>query len=106
MTPTDELRLATWLPEIISALLAGAQPRREGADILRWEGHGSLTVNTKTGFWRQWSAARSHWSALPLIELLLNCNRAEAMQHVSAGRPGQLAALTTCRLHIHSSVAG
>jgi hypothetical protein len=80
MTPTDESRLVSWTPEILSALLGGAQPRREGTNVLRYEGHGGLTINTQTGWWRLWSAGRSGCSALPLIETLTSCTRAEAIE--------------------------
>src|SRR3954469_21826461 len=80
MNAEAEVRLATWKPEIVSTLLGGAQPRREGTDVLRFEGCGGLTIDMRTGFWRNWRAARSHWSPLPLIEALKGCSRAEALE--------------------------
>jgi hypothetical protein len=83
VTSADEERLRSWVFEVVEALVEGITWRQEGAER-RAIGQAGLTINTKHRCWYHHGLGRGHWSVLPLIELLRNCNRQEALSWASA----------------------
>jgi hypothetical protein len=72
-----EERLRTWIFGIIETLVENVTWRLEG-DERRASGLGGLTINTRSGCWYCHSLGRGHWSAIPLIEHLRQCDRTAA----------------------------
>ena len=83
MTPADEERLRSWVFEIVETLIEGVAWRQEGAEK-RAVGQAGLTINVKSGAWYSHGLGRGHWSTIPLIELLRNCDRNQALSWAEA----------------------
>src|SRR5689334_8730659 len=77
----DDLRLRSWALDVVKVLLPESGVRLDLADV---QFDGGLRVQRTTGVWYHHAHGRGGHSLVPLIQLLKNCSRAEAVQWARA----------------------